>query len=264
MTASIDPERMRRQAKLHALPVGWEQLDYATFLDRRRSLMAQVVRDGFSLLWGATKPTREATIEDLIAAGESQTLEFKSSARWNMHLGDADPKLEHLIVKTVCGFLNAEGGVLLIGVNDEGQALGLDHDLSTLDSKPNLDGYELFLRQLLDTNLATTTAATVRMAFPSVGPTPICSVTVAPPANRSSPSPPRRQAHWVKSSGSASATRPNNSTVTTSCNTGWSTGAEPARAESQRAPGPAFRRAWRRGRSPTRSGQDAPRPPRAA
>ena len=37
MTAGIDPERLKRQAYWHALPVGWEQLDYPTFLERRRA-----------------------------------------------------------------------------------------------------------------------------------------------------------------------------------------------------------------------------------
>ena len=45
---------------------------------------------------------------------------------WNLHTDEADPKLEHVIVKTVCGFLNAEGGTLLIGVDDDGNVLGLD------------------------------------------------------------------------------------------------------------------------------------------
>ena len=46
MTAGQDPGKLKRQVHLHALPVGWEQLDYATFLERRRSLMAQVVQEG--------------------------------------------------------------------------------------------------------------------------------------------------------------------------------------------------------------------------
>lgn len=179
MTQMVTPDRLKRQVHLHALPVGWEQLDYSTFLDRRRVLMARVVREGFSTLWGETGATREATVEDLIAAGESQTIEYKSSARWNMAIGDKDPKLEHLIVKTVCGFLNAEGGSLLIGVDDNGNVLGIDNDLSTLSGKPNVDGYELFLRQLLDASLSINTAATVQIRFPSVGGSVICLVSVA-------------------------------------------------------------------------------------
>lgn len=34
----------------HALPTGWEKMDYATFLTERRKRMAQVIRDGFARL----------------------------------------------------------------------------------------------------------------------------------------------------------------------------------------------------------------------
>ena len=45
--------------------------------------------------------------------------------------------------------LNAEGGTLLIGVDDDARVLGLAA-ACTLGAKANRDGYELFLRQLLD------------------------------------------------------------------------------------------------------------------
>ena len=48
MTDGLSPERLKRQQHLHALPVGWEQLEYATFLERRRTLIARVVREGFA------------------------------------------------------------------------------------------------------------------------------------------------------------------------------------------------------------------------
>jgi hypothetical protein len=35
---------------LHALPDGWEQMDYHTFLDGRRKLMAAIIRRGFEIL----------------------------------------------------------------------------------------------------------------------------------------------------------------------------------------------------------------------
>jgi predicted HTH transcriptional regulator len=116
---------------------------------------------------------------DLIEAGESQTVEFKSTARWNLHIGQADPKLEHVVVKTVCGLLNAEGGTLMIGVGDHGEVLGLDQDFATLGKKGNVDGYELFLRQLLDVNLSIPTAATVRVHFDHVDDRTVCMVSVA-------------------------------------------------------------------------------------
>lgn len=42
MTANQDPQRLRRQLHWHALPVGWEQLDYSTFLDTHRSRRSSI------------------------------------------------------------------------------------------------------------------------------------------------------------------------------------------------------------------------------
>ena len=178
MTNGMPYERLRRQSYVHALPVGWEQLDYPTFLTKRRSLIAQVIRDGFMSLHGEGG-TGPLSNEELIAAGESQTVEFKSTARYNSHTQEVDARLEHVIVKTVCGFLNAEGGTLFIGVDDEGRPVGIEADLTTLKSKANLDGYELFLRQLLETNLSISTAGTVRINFETVERAVVCVMTVA-------------------------------------------------------------------------------------
>jgi hypothetical protein len=175
----IDPETLTRQFRWHALPVGWEQLDYRTFLERRRQLIARVVRDAFNTLAGERKTYVPATAEDLIAAGESQTTEFKASGRWNIHTKQPDPKLGQILVKAVCGFLNAEGGILLIGVEDDGQVLGIENDFTTLGTKQNTDGYELFLRQLLDDNLSAPTAQTARIRFPEIEGRTICQVSVA-------------------------------------------------------------------------------------
>ena len=179
MTGTMDAERLKRQAYWHALPVGWEQLDYATFLERRRQLIAQVIRDGFARLWDQQQPAPQAGISDLVAAGESQTLEFKSSARWNIRSGSQDKKIEHVIVKTVCAFLNAEGGTLLIGVDDDGNPVGLENDWRTLGSKGNRDGYELYLRQLLENSLSIQTAGVVRIRFETLHGRDVCVVSVA-------------------------------------------------------------------------------------
>ena len=85
----------------------------------------------------------------------------------------------HIIVKAVCGFLNAEGGELLIGVDDHAKVLGLTEDMRTLGSRANRDGYELFLRQLLDNGLSVPTAGIVRIRFEQVGEADVCVVTAA-------------------------------------------------------------------------------------
>lgn len=191
MIANLTPEKLKRQVHLHALPVGWEQLDYTTFLARRRDLMAQVVQEGFATLWNDRKAQPATSIDDLIAAGESETVEFKSTARVNLHTGQADPKMEHVIVKTVCGLLNHEGGTLLIGIADDGQILGIEPDLRTLGAKGNTDGYELYLRQLLDVNLSAVTAQTVRIRFHARLERQVCAITVAASAKPVFAKPPK-------------------------------------------------------------------------
>jgi len=34
----------------HALPDGWEQMDYPVFLEKRRNMMAAIIRRGFESL----------------------------------------------------------------------------------------------------------------------------------------------------------------------------------------------------------------------
>lgn len=80
----------------------------------------------------------------LIASGESQTLEFKSTLRTNLHTKKADPIIELAVIKTIAAFLNSGGGTLLVGVNDEGDLLG-----TALDSFTNSDKFQLHFWNLI-------------------------------------------------------------------------------------------------------------------
>ena len=85
---------------------------------------------------------REASLDDpaqriheLIRAGESERLEFKSTVRWNLHQDKAGKEIEIAWLKGVVGFLNTTGGVLLIGVEDDGKIAGLERDNFVNDDK---------------------------------------------------------------------------------------------------------------------------------
>ncbi len=65
---------------------------------------------------------------------------------------------------------------MFIGVDDDGNCLGIDQDLATLGSKAHIDGYELFVRQLLETGLSVPTAATVRVRFEAIDGKDVCVV----------------------------------------------------------------------------------------
>lgn len=92
----------------------------------------------------------EDQVRALIAAGEGGTVEYKSSARWDIKENKHNPVMEDVIVKTVAGFLNGHGGTLLIGVDDSGKVIGLKNDYQyTKKQNPNRDQFELWLNQYL-------------------------------------------------------------------------------------------------------------------
>ena len=77
-----------------------------------------------------TRETWALPLERLMAGEESEVVEFKTSARWDTD-GKVTKKAPAVITKTIAGFANAKGGTLLIGVNDQGGAVGLKPDYET-------------------------------------------------------------------------------------------------------------------------------------
>jgi type I restriction enzyme R subunit len=74
--------------------------------------------------------------EELIKRGESKTLEFKSTLRWNLKEDRQDDKgVTHAVLKTIAAFLNTEGGDLLIGVADDRSIAGIERDQLESDDK---------------------------------------------------------------------------------------------------------------------------------
>ena len=74
--------------------------------------------------------------EELIEQGESKTLEFKSTLRWNLKEDRKDDKrITHAALKTIAAFLNTEGGDLLLGVADDGSITGIERDRLDNDDK---------------------------------------------------------------------------------------------------------------------------------
>lgn len=120
------------------------------------------------------------TTSELIAAGESKTVEFKQTARYNPHTGNVDKNLEKSIVKSVAGFLNASGGVLLVGVHDVGDVTGLANDYSTTGNKGR-DGFENWLMTKLQQELGGPAVASfVGVEFEQFDPGDVCRIEVSP------------------------------------------------------------------------------------
>ncbi len=100
----------------------------------------------------------------LIAQGENDKVEFKSTARINTFTNQADPKIEWSALKTIAGFANNDGGTLVVGVNDDGQAVGLETDYSTF-RKQDRDGWELWLTDAVSATMGKVAALLLKVRF---------------------------------------------------------------------------------------------------
>ena len=137
----------------------------------------------------APKPGLERTavpIEQRIANREDAKVERKSSFRFDVKrfkaTGDRAPSkaVEKEISKTVAAFMNAEGGELFIGVDDEGNVLGLSDDFSLMQKK-NSDSFQIELNQSLGKYLQDNIVwELVDSKFELAKGKEICSVLVSP------------------------------------------------------------------------------------
>lgn len=120
------------------------------------------------------------SIEDLVKLPESQTLEFKASLRYDLDTGGASKVLEHAVVKSVAGLMNGRGGVLLIGVNDHGEIVGIENDVAMIPKRQDLDGYENHLTTLLEQGIGAAATANVEVCFETRDDRSVCRIAVKP------------------------------------------------------------------------------------
>jgi hypothetical protein len=142
MKARFNQTELDRLYRWHALPPNWEHLDYREFLEKRRELMALVIAEGYAtLVTGETEEesaTAEFDLSKVVVNGESEAVEFKSTLRTNLHTGNKDPRMELSVLKTLAGFLNSNGGMLVIGVSDDGSPIGIQADNFDSEDKMSL------------------------------------------------------------------------------------------------------------------------------
>ena len=159
----------------------WDPENYLDFLAARRRLLAEAMNT-FIESWDTGDDaggTDEQTVRCLMAGGENETLEFKSSLRWDRHENRVNKELEKVVVKTLAGFLNGKGGTLLLGVDDASVAVGLAVDYGTL-RKQNRDGFELHLQQIVARDLGEAASSYLMVTFHEIDGQDICQITVEP------------------------------------------------------------------------------------
>ena len=77
-------------------------------------------------------------IRSLIREGESKSVEFKETFSLDVRKQTKEKDIKASSIKTIAAFLNSDGGVLLIGVNDAGVITGLDTEIEKFHKADNI------------------------------------------------------------------------------------------------------------------------------
>lgn len=132
-----------------------------------------------SQAYQSLREEQTALIPELLKRGETDRVEFKSSLRWDVQENRINRGLEKVIAKTLAGFFNGDGGNLLIGVDDAGQPLGLDKDLSTLKS-PDLDAFERTVNDIVSRSLGGDLCPYLHTVFAKVDGKDVAMIIIRP------------------------------------------------------------------------------------
>jgi hypothetical protein len=105
----------------------------------------------------------EEDILEIIKRGESDNVEFKSTIRWNLKTNKSGKEIEFAWLKTVAAFLNTSGGFIFIGINDDGEVLGIEND-----KFQNEDKFLLHFNNLIKTHIGLEHANLIHIAIRTI------------------------------------------------------------------------------------------------
>jgi len=148
-------------------------------LENQREFLLLRGRDALAAALGEriarAKLARPSFVAKAVEAGESAKLEFKSTLRWDIREGKKNSAIEHSSLKTICAFLNTDGGVLVIGVDDPGNPVGIE-----MDGFENDDRFLLHLYNLIKSKLGPSAASLVQTDIEEYRGVKVCIVTCQP------------------------------------------------------------------------------------
>jgi len=159
-------------------PELWKLDNYEQFLEARRILLAEQLNDFLANITEMKSEEVDMDLAEIIAGGETYEVEFKTTLRYDMRENRVNKILENVIMKTIAAFSNGEGGMLIMGVSDDMEVIGLDNDYNTL-KEGNKDGFEIHLRNLINKTFGVEFASTkINITFPVIDEKEICLVEI--------------------------------------------------------------------------------------
>ncbi|MBD80513.1 MAG: hypothetical protein CL840_16470 [Crocinitomicaceae bacterium] len=114
----------------------------------------------------------------LIEKGESKHLEFKSTVRYHLKAERNDKVIEMAWLKGIAGFLNTEGGIMLLGITDDGDVHGIEMD--NFDSE---DKCRLHIKNLITRYIGVESLGYLNIQFVTVDSRQIVIIETEPASN---------------------------------------------------------------------------------
>src|SRR5699024_5934237 len=122
------------------------------------------------------QPARLPTTE-LIRAGEKMKVEFKGSFEADLKgRGIPAKDMQWNCIKSILGFLNREGGSLLIGIADDGERVGLSADLEKVGGSQ--DKLQLRINNALSSTLGDGVTSSLTITYEGAANELICRIDV--------------------------------------------------------------------------------------
>ena len=174
-------------------PLALRQDDFAGFFNRRFERLLLQIEEAMGKAVNRNAERDESPFADravdaerladgvrvLMGADESKVVEFKSTGRVNLFTGKQDPEIEWELVRALAGFMNASGGTLLVGVADDGHAVGIERDYGFLRKKDR-DGWQLWLTDLIKEALGKVPASELTVGICDIDGHEVARIDVGP------------------------------------------------------------------------------------
>ena len=127
---------------------------------------------------------QESKNVNVILEGEGNAVEFKPALLYNFKTGKGGISVKAKIATAICAFLNSNGGILYIGLNDDGMPIGLDNDFSLSNGKKPKDYFQNEFDQMIEHFLSFSVKSNIIGCFDELNGKDIFVVTVEPIFNK--------------------------------------------------------------------------------
>ena len=129
------------------------------------------------MLPGTEESELKSKVIRAIERGEGERVEFKETLKYHVHKEEPDTEMQEDYMREILAMANADGGLVIFGVDDDKQIRGLDRDLSIM--KHDLDNFFRQLSQGIKNQMGEANAAALTdINFVEVEGETICAVSV--------------------------------------------------------------------------------------